>query len=787
MSREGNRPNTRTTELLSRSLDERRRAFQAEARGVPTFARMAQGLTQPNLGFGLLVALAFAVACTALAVWTRSQPLVAVGRVMSQTHLVRVDRLETYDEALTRQQREREKMRTPRVFVVDDAAVADITNSIEQLPTSVAGVEDPAQIDAATLDHFGVIDEATLTALRSVTRDETSLRLWKQNSQSLGAMLAARPMVDSQTFQRETLESTRIRVVSNIGDAGAVRTEDMANADDATSVRRVLAGSVEAAGFPQVLRRIVLARLERHKHPTASFDPVATARDQQAAANNVAQVMTITTRGETIFERGDRLTASQASLYSAELAAYDASLAWWQQWIEYASTFFACATITIGLAGYSVLFAPRIKRRAARIVGVAVVLFTLLAASSIGSAIAPEFGGVLHVLPTVFVAVLLCIGYDRRTALAFGLLHGLLVCLCLREGVPTMAVVTTGVAFVVSTLKEVRDRTSLVRTSVLTGLGLMLATVVFGLLDRPVERQSIRELGIDAALVGAGMLVVGGLTLFVLPLIERAFNVTTGMTLSDLRDPKQPLLRELQMRAPGTYTHSLNVASLAEGAAEAINADSLLTYVGALYHDVGKMNKPEYFVENQQGGPNRHDRLSPAMSLLIVVGHVKDGMELAREFRLPPRIQHFIESHHGTTLVEYFYHRARQQALARAAIEGEDDAESAVPDDFEYRYPGPRPRTREAAILMIADASESAARSIGEPTPAKIESLVREIANRRLRDGQFDDCELTLKDLAAIVESISRSLISMHHARVQYPGPTPQEAQTQLASLVAGK
>ncbi len=222
-------------------------------------------------------------------------------------------------------------------------------------------------------------------------------------------------------------------------------------------------------------------------------------------------------------------------------------------------------------------------------------------------------------------------------------------------------------------------------------------------------------------------------------------------------------------------------------AAEAINADSLLTYVGALYHDVGKMNKPEYFVENQQGGPNRHDRLSPAMSLLIVVGHVKDGMELAREFRLPPRIQHFIESHHGTTLVEYFYHRARQQALARAAIEGEDDAESAVPDDFEYRYPGPRPRTREAAILMIADASESAARSIGEPTPAKIESLVREIANRRLRDGQFDDCELTLKDLAAIVESISRSLISMHHARVQYPGPTPQEAQTQLASLVAGK
>jgi cyclic-di-AMP phosphodiesterase PgpH len=262
---------------------------------------------------------------------------------------------------------------------------------------------------------------------------------------------------------------------------------------------------------------------------------------------------------------------------------------------------------------------------------------------------------------------------------------------------------------------------------------------------------------------------VGGFILFLLPVIERAFNVTTGMTLVDLRDPKQPLLKELQFRAPGTYNHSLNVAAVAEAAADAIGCDSLLTYVGALYHDVGKMNKPEYFVENQVGSTNKHDKLSPAMSLLVVVGHVKDGMELAREFELPSKIQQFIEGHHGTTLVEFFYHRARQQALKGKDGQELDPEDTYVPDEFEYRYPGPKPRTKEVAILMVADAVESAARAMTDPTPSRIDALVRTIANKRLLDGQFDDCELTLKELHIIVESISRTVTSMYHGRIAYP------------------
>ena len=294
-----------------------------------------------------------------------------------------------------------------------------------------------------------------------------------------------------------------------------------------------------------------------------------------------------------------------------------------------------------------------------------------------------------------------------------------------------------------------------------------LATLVISFIDRPLSEDSLMESITDAALAGAAVILGGGATLFLLPLIERVFGVTTGMTLIELRDPKQPLLRELQLRAPGTYNHSLNVASIVEAAAEAIGADNLLAYVGALYHDVGKMNKPEYFVENQAGGFNRHDKLSPAMSLLVVIGHVKDGMELAREFKLPRNIQHFIESHHGTTLVEFFYHRAKRRA---DEARGEEGDESQVPDEFEYRYHGPKPRTREAAILMVADAVESAARAMSDPTPSRIESLVRGIANKRLMDGQFEDCEITLRDLNLICDSVSRTVASMYHGRISYPG-----------------
>jgi putative nucleotidyltransferase with HDIG domain len=322
-------------------------------------------------------------------------------------------------------------------------------------------------------------------------------------------------------------------------------------------------------------------------------------------------------------------------------------------------------------------------------------------------------------------------------------------------------------------LREFRQRDTLIRAGALTGLALVATSLLLSGVLHPLSSEAFPQTLRDACFSGLGALMVGFVVLGMLPTIERVFGVTTGMSLIELRDPKNPLLRLLQQRAPGTYNHSLNVASLAESAADAIGADGLLTYVGALYHDVGKLNKPEFFVENQTAGINRHERLTPAMSLLVIVGHVKEGIELAREHALPRCLWHFIEAHHGTTLVEYFYHRARKAAEGHTSGV---DATHVMPQEIEYRYPGPKPRTREAAIVMICDASESATRAMTDPSPTRIDSLVRAIAHKRLMDGQFDDSELTLRDLHTIIETVARSLASIHHGRIAYPEAAPARA-----------
>ena len=265
---------------------------------------------------------------------------------------------------------------------------------------------------------------------------------------------------------------------------------------------------------------------------------------------------------------------------------------------------------------------------------------------------------------------------------------------------------------------------------------------------------------VAAVMAGIGTLAIGFLVLGILPTIERLFDITTGMTLVELRDPKQPLLRQLQQRAPGTYNHSLQVANIAEAAAEAIGADGLLVYVGALYHDIGKMNKPEYFVENQSRRLNKHDKLSPAMSLLVIVGHVKDGIELARGVRpaaVDPALHRGAPRHDaGRVLLP------RAQAGRGGGRRAGDARRARVP------LPRPAPAEREAAILMVCDAVESAApRWPSRRPPASRSSCAR--SRGALDDGQFDECALTFRELRPLEESIAKSLGSIYHGRVVYP------------------
>ncbi len=255
----------------------------------------------------------------------------------------------------------------------------------------------------------------------------------------------------------------------------------------------------------------------------------------------------------------------------------------------------------------------------------------------------------------------------------------------------------------------------------------------------------------------AGGVAAGAVTSGLSPLIEMAFGYTTDITLLELANLDRPILKRLMIEAPGTYHHSMVVGTMVEAAASEIGANPLLAKVCGYYHDIGKINKPLYFVENQEDGINRHDKLAPSMSSLILIAHVKDGMEIGRENKLGHAIIDTIEQHHGTSLIQYFYEKAKTQK-----------GENAVKIE-NFRYPGPRPQTREAGLVMLADVLEAASRTLGNPTSARIQKLVQDLINHIFSDGQLDNCELTLKDLHNIARSFNKILTGIHHHRIDYP------------------
>ena len=497
-----------------------------------------------------------------------------------------------------------------------------------------------------------------------------------------------------------------------------------------------------------------------------SIDRSATTAAQERAISDMEPTVISVQEGDIILRRGEKVTASDLEKYQEylDLALEDSVLLPKRIFVTFVTLLFGIVYIRLVL--------PNFWADGPRSSIVAIAILSNLAFSRFvmelgetelfGSS--PVLIGLLpYLLPIAFAPMIVMITVGPRmatlTAMMTCVFHAAMQEIGIEMLVGSLCTALVGVYF----CREVRLRGSVLKAGTMAGItgGVVALGIGFASGSGWVVPLN-HALASFVVSVFTGALVLGAM-----PLIENAFKVATDATLFELTDYNHPLLRRMQVEAPGTYHHSLMVANLAEDAALEVKANPTLCRACALFHDIGKMVQPNYFTENQGDFGNPHNRQNPAMSALIIKSHVKEGLEIAREHRLPKVIRDVIRQHHGTTLVKYFYFQAKQKSKQANLPYGDSDLQE--PDESTYRYDGPRPRFKESAIIFFADSVEAAARSLPKVTHHSVEELLDSIFQDRLEDGQLDECPLTLEEVATIKKSFLKTTLNMLHSRIEYP------------------
>lgn len=673
----------------------------------------------------------------------------------------------------------------PRDLIVPDSeatARRRAEAAAEVLPVYELDAQAPARFEQQLRESF---DRARPILARQRPRGEVTPELQEAFSLPIGDEALAG--LARQGFSKELedrlvaigLDLYRTGVVDHRGLAPEARSRGLLVRDQSTGrettrresgaieygseTRSAVAARLAESGFSQRERPEVSAFLASNLRPNLTYDAAATAARRDASARSVESIFTRLPRGKVIVRRGDEITPRTAQW----IAAVRASASDPSSWVKVTGVLI----LQVLAAAAYFLDARRQRRRkrerSSNVVFGSVlatgILFALVtrAGFALAQALSPSLegasGAVNYAIPFAAGPIVVSLVAGMGPALLVALVHAVGVGVLMGLSFPFALFAVVGSLAGIYGLGKLRARGVLLIMGAIVAAGNLVAILAIHFLGAgPWGWEFLWD-----ALAGiAGGLTVAMVVGLFLPIFEHLFSVVTDIRLLELSNQNLPLLRTLALEAPGTYQHSLMLGHLAEAAAEAIGADALLARVSGYYHDIGKTKMPDYFIENQPKGYNRHDRLEPSMSALIIAAHVKEGVEMAKKARLPEPIVTAIREHHGTKLIRYFY----QKALTRS-----DPAQGPV-RETEYRYPGPKPSTRILGILMIADAVEAASRTLIEPTPAKIRAMIQTIVDDCLRDGQFDDCDLTMRDLAIIVDALEHSVTTVFHHRIDYPG-----------------
>ncbi len=689
----------------------------------------------------------------------------------------------------TRQLRDQKRGEVMCVYAHDDQALRELRSGLKSAVFQVLAAKSYDELDAEIWKRFllgedqvpDLDDKALFARFRAALAEDADLTRFARAVEGGFQQFEETGLIEKLEHLSEDGSQISIKV-HPVGKPNAVERVDVKNvriAEVSSDLKERLADEFRQTGFAsehvEDLAQLAHNWCTNQGLPsTLKLDRDATLAEYEEVLSQV-EVRNDYAPGDRLVVRGTSITPEKLEILRYEHAAIV------QNMTPLDKLGHSVSSLGMYLALY-VLCGVFIYHHRPRIIADLRRLTTLLATLVMAVALGRLCTGELwqaEVVPIVLFGMTLTIAYSRDLALIVSAAVSLVLCISLGMGLAElMLMVATGSAAILL-LNRVRSRTKLIYVGLGAASVAIVTTIGIGtLVGEPLgswggtgfpnfagwqnpKTSFLVHLTAGAVWHGFCTLLAALIMTGLLPFIERLFDVQTDISLLELGDAAHPLLQELARRAPGTYNHSINVASLAEAAAESIGANGLLVRVGAYFHDIGKMFKPGYFIENQGRDANRHESLLPAMSTLVIIAHVKDGADLARQNRLPQSIIDFIEQHHGTTLVEYFYRQAAKQSAA------DPDKESV--EESSYRYPGPRPQTREAGVLMLADAVESASRTLVDPTPARIESLVEDIAMKKLLDGQYDECGITLLELSCIRDSLVKSLTAVYHARVKYP------------------
>ncbi len=664
------------------------------------------------------------------------------------------------DLKLTEEKRAEAALKVPNIYSYDDKSVA---NSMSRLKKCLAGLPplqnvkakpEYAQVRAAVTEALGV--EVTAEELDTLLRHRVEAETFTELEKQLDRIYSHKVVSDLRLFLSDQLSGIVVTTGNGEKLPESFLRDEPLNIEEARKI--TLNIRLNATGSSE-LKATIKSIVARMLKPSLLYSKEKTDDAKTAASQSVKPVLLQIKRGEMIVRDGDRVSAEQIMKLNGMAA--ETSL----------GGRISSAAGVLGIVLVLLYFPYRFALKNIRKFRPSYKDILLLALLSSGhfillrilfSITAPlllafpsiDTADYFFLFPFAATAIMVRIFINSEVALVFSAICAPLAGM-MYGSLPVVIYSLLGSIIGAHGVRHCDNR-SIVFSA---GLKVSFVNVAMAISLQLFTQNlfSIQSVYIIifafAGGLAAAVLASGGI-----PLFESLFQYTTDIKLLELTNLNSPILRELMVRAPGTYHHSVVVGNLVEAAAEAINANPLLARVAAYYHDIGKISKAQYFIENQSGGENRHDKLSPSMSALILIAHVKEGSELAKQHRLGQPIAEIIRQSHGTALIKYFHQKAVEQAPAGHSI-----------DEHEFRYPGPKPQTREAGLVMLADAVEAASRTLVDSSPARIQGLVQKIINNIFIDGQLDECELTLKNLHEIAWSFNQILAGIHHQRIDYP------------------